>query len=467
MVRRSLPLILIFALAVGVRWAFIPDTPGPQYTTPMIGAFAHNIVSHGRWFVFNETSFNRLEALETQRHRLIDPAEVNYSALEAPAHWRPFTNQPIGPPLVLAAIWELTGDQRYVYGLAFQILLDSLVALLVYRIALQLFARRRAALIAATLYAVFPPIAQQTTFIGNDLWGIDFSIAILAAYMQALRSPRRWSWLVLCGVLTGVGAYFRPNLILLPAVLALATIPWAGWREPARGAVLATAVAVLSILPWTIHNYIEYHQFVAMRSGLGVTLAVGLAEVHNNYGLVGNEEAIRMEVHRERPDLVYSTPAYDAFLLTRAEHVIERHPLYYAKLVARRTILSTVGEYEFNWMHAGGESPVAYRVRTGGGLLSYVVNRPLYFLQSALQPAVFLLAMLALAFTWRGRRREHTLLIGFALATLVPYWLIHVETRYVLPASLAYLIWIGLGADLLAERVAAPARRGSARAAAA
>ncbi len=169
------------------------------------------------------------------------------------------------------------------------------------------------------------------------------------------------------------------------------------------------------------------------------------------------------QVHRARPDLIYDTPEYDDYLREKALHLIGRHPLYYTKLVARRVLLSTLGEYESGWMHANGESPFLYRKRTGHGLVSYVIKRPFNVLEDALQPLVFLLAMLALAFTWRGRRREHVLLIAVVLATLVPYWIIHSETRYVLPASLAYIIWIAVGADVLAERVSARVGRRSAR----
>jgi hypothetical protein len=150
----------------------------------------------------------------------------------------------------------------------------------------------------------------------------------------------------------------------------------------------------------------------------------------------GNEAVIWEEVHRERPDLIYDTPEYDDYLREKAIHLIERHPLYYAELVARRVLLSTVGEYESGWMHANGESPFIYRTRTGRGLVSYVINRPFNVLEDALQPLVFVLAMLALILTWRDRRREHAVLVAIVLATLVPYWIIHSETRYVLPASL-------------------------------
>jgi len=60
--------------------------------------------------------------------------------------------------------------------------------------------------------------------------------------------------------------------------------------------------------------------------------------------------------------------------------------------------------------------------------------------------------------TWRAYRREHIPLLAVVLVTLIPYWVVHTETRYVLPASLAYIIWIAVGADLFADRALARLR---------
>jgi 4-amino-4-deoxy-L-arabinose transferase-like glycosyltransferase len=453
MLRRHSALIVILAIAVAVRVAYIPAHQTLLDATVTSGELARNIVDHGRWFETNNHAIALVKELREREHRFINPAEVNFTAVDAKPQWQPYIVAPVGPSVVLAGVWKLTGSERYIYGEIAQIVVDSLMVLFVYRIALLLFKRRRASLVAAALYAIYPPIAQQTSIVGPDIWSVDFTIAIVAVYLEAMHSSHRLRLLVLCGVIVGVSAYFRPNLLIIPSALALASARRGSWRPHVRNAAIATGIAALLLVPWTIRNYDVFHRFIPTRTGLGVTLWVGLSEVHNSYGIVGNEEQIYAEVHRVRPDLVYSSPAYDAYLRTKALHVIEEHPLYYAKLVARRILLSTVGEYESGWMRSGGESPFRYRALTGHGLFSYLINRPFDVLQDALQPVVFLLGMLALALTWPRRRREHVILIAVVLTTLVPYWIIHSETRYVLPASLAYIIWMALGADLLADRV--------------
>jgi 4-amino-4-deoxy-L-arabinose transferase-like glycosyltransferase len=329
------------------------------------------------------------------------------------------------------------------------------VLLLVYRIAVLLFRRRRAALIAAALYAVCFPIARQTSIVDPDIWGLYFTVLIVALYLEALHSAgrRRWWWLLGCGLAVGVGAFFRPNVLLLPPALGLASIHWPGVTRPLRGVLAISAVAVLLLVPWTVRNFIDFHRFIVVRIGSGVVLWEALGEIHNDFGALDNDVGAYLQIHRVRPDLEYLSPAYDEYLGQRAVHAIGQHPLFYAELVARRVALSTAALYESAWMYRGGESPFLYHTRTGGGLLSYVVNRPLPLLQSMFEPAIFALAMLALACTWRRFRREHLLLIAVVLSGLIPYWLLHFEARYALPALPFYLMWIALGAELLGERV--------------
>jgi 4-amino-4-deoxy-L-arabinose transferase-like glycosyltransferase len=461
MSRPRLTLLLILAVAVGVRFAYIPARRPPREAEASVvsGELARAILAHGRWLEVNNRAVALVKERGYREHRLVNPSEVSFAAVDAKPQWQPYVQEEVGTGLMLAGVWELTGSERYLYGEILQIIVDSLMALLVYRIASLLFRRPRAALVASAVYAVFPPIAEHAAIVTPDIWAVDFTIAIVATYLEALcSSQHRLRWLLVCGATLGAGMYFRPNLLALPVALALASASRHDWRRHLRYAVGVSAVAVLVVSPWAVINYEHFHRFIPTRTGLGVTLWIGLSEIHNDYGVNGNEAVIREEVHKARPDLLYNSPEYDDYLREKALHLIEDHPLYYAELVARRVLLSTVGEYESGWMHANGESPFLYRTRTGRGLASYVSSRPFNVLEDALQPLVFLLAMLALIFTWRGRRREHVFLIAVVLATLVPYWIIHSETRYVLPASLAYIIWISVGADVLAERVSARVR---------
>jgi 4-amino-4-deoxy-L-arabinose transferase-like glycosyltransferase len=448
--RRRLALVVIVAIALGVRVTYVATTGHTVFGQARTGEIARNIVTHGRWFVRNERAEAYVNMLTTRRNRLVDPGSVDYTALDRGARFYPEISESVGSGVVFAGLWQLTGSGRYLWLQLLQALLDALAVLLVYRIAMQLFNRPRAALLAAALYALYPPIAWDTVDPYNDIWAVDFTIAIVAVYLEALKSTNPRRWLIACGLLTGLAAYFRPNLLLLPSILALATILATGWRVALRRALIVSAIAALLLVPWTIRNYEEFHAFIPTRSGVWEALWSGLGEQPNDFGAAASTAVIKAEVQRVRPDLHFELPAWDAYLKHWVTHAIEQHPGYFLKLLARRAAISTLWMHDSLWMHRGSGAVLDYP----GGPLAFAVQRPFNLLQYMLQPAVFLLAMLALGLTWHRFRRQHLILIALVLSVLLPYIAIHVEARYLLPAALAYLLWIGLGADLLLHRLA-------------
>jgi 4-amino-4-deoxy-L-arabinose transferase-like glycosyltransferase len=453
MSRTGLALLVIFLAAVGVRLAYLASNPHPRYGQWAEGGMAHNIVDDGHWFQINNQTSPFDEQQPTYIPHLIEPANVNLRYADAHPLWIPEIVEPVGESIVLAGLWEIVGSERFLPDQLLRILLDALAALLVYRIAMELFGRRRAALLAGAFYAIYPPIAWQTISPYMDFWAVDLTIAILALQLQAVRSPHRWRWLIACGLLVGFGIYFRPFLLVVSALLAVVLNLDAGWRAAFVRALAVTAIALTLAVPWTIRNYNDFHTFIPFRSGFGQTLWEGLGQLHNDFGATfGGRGPLGAEatVHRERPDLTVESPAWDSFLEHKAIHAIEQHPLFYGELLVYRTVLATLWSFNPSWMHRGVVSVTAYKA----GPFAFAIERPLNLLEDILEPVVFLLAMLSLGLTWRRWRKAHIVLIAVVLATILPYISLLVEPRYILPAAFAYLIWIGLGADLLAERLA-------------
>jgi 4-amino-4-deoxy-L-arabinose transferase-like glycosyltransferase len=456
--RSALTLAAIVALAAGIRLAYVFTTGHSTGIATAEGDVAHNILAYGRWFVRNERAMLLIEKAQQQRHRLIDPVSIDYARLDSEGSWFPEITHPVGEGVVIAAVWAITGDQRYVEPQVLQALVDSAVVLLVYWIAMQLFRRRRVALLAALLYALYPPIAWQTVTLYDDLWAIDFTIVIVAIYLAMMRSSHRWRWLLVAGAVVGIGSYFRPQVLALAPVLAVATVSMTGWREALRRAVTITAVAIAVITPWTVRNYEDFHSVVLIRSGLWETMVQGLNELPNNF-------AIEPRAHRTRPDLTAETPEWDAYLKQPFVAAVEQHPLFYLEAAVHRVGLATVLGHDSQWMSRGVGDIVNNRggILAGasfpyrGGLLAFIVHRPFEALEYALEPLVFVLAMIALALTWRRWRSQNKILLAVLLAVAVPYLAIHIETRFLLPAAFVYFIWISLALDLAIERVKARA----------
>jgi 4-amino-4-deoxy-L-arabinose transferase-like glycosyltransferase len=433
--RTRVVLAIIVAVAMLVRVGFLLADPHPYADSGLAAdsaEMARQIDQHGRWFESNLVALNQLGNLQNATHQLISPARVDFSAADAHPQYQPQILQPVGEAVVLAAVWKVTGEHWLPYQLL-AIVVDSLMTLLVFYIGLTLFGRRRAALLGALLYAVFPPIAWLTTIPHADMWAVDFTLLITALLLRARAAPGRFVWLAAAGVAVGLGAYFRPGVLLIAPIVALATVGRGHWREALRLGAVPTVIALLILVPWTIRNANVFHRFIPVRIGVGQNLWEGLGEVHNNFGAVLDDAATYQQVHAVRPNLMYGTPAYDSFLETLATRTIRAHPGFYVKLMGKRLVDSTVLLQNTDW--AGGPLP------------------------KALEPLLFVISALTVLLTWRPFWRSHLILLAVLVATLLPYLFLHVEARYLLPASFAYLLWTALGADLLLERARTGALR--------
>lgn len=458
MSRNCVALLLVLIAALGVRLAYVFTTGHNAYATSHDAEVAHNILDHGRWFVFDERTREFVDderpseyplAPRLRRNYNLEGSETDFAQFDKKGRFYPEIGESVGSMAVLAGLWAVTGGERYLPLQITQAIVDALAALLVYRIAMRLFNIRRAALFAGALYALYPPIAWQTTIPYNDIWAIDFTIAVVACYMEVLNSPHRWRWLVACGLCAGLGSYFRPNVVVIAPIIALATIAMTGWREALRRGGCVTLVAAVLVAPWTIRNYNDFHKFIPATSSFWENMEDGLGELPNSYGATNHDYQIKEEVRRVRPDLRPESPEWDDYLKPRVMRTMEHHPLYYLKLLGYRVVLATLWKHDQVWMNSAVPPLLAYK----GGIVAFAVDQPVDLLEYALQPTVFLLAVLTLILTWRRWRRQHVILLAIAAGVLLPYILITVNGRYILPAEFTYFVWIGLGVHLLLERV--------------
>jgi 4-amino-4-deoxy-L-arabinose transferase-like glycosyltransferase len=367
-------LLLIIAVAGLVRAIAVALDVKPLYLAGLRltqTEMANNILDHGRWFVILQHG-----------------------------HYVPQIREMPGLAIVDVAVWSAVGQRTYSVITGLQVLIDLGMVLLVYWIALRLFDRRRVALLAAGLYAIWPGAAVLAKTPSLDTWASYLLIASVAAFVLLQKRPDSIARQVLFGTLIGIGVYFRPFLIILPILLALVGIS-GGWRRKLTAGMVPTLVALLLLTPWTVRNAYEFHAFIPTRTGFGQALWEGLGQRTNSFGAVDDDGAAKRLVQKSRPDLVSGTPAFDNFLRDKARNAIAAHPGFYLGLVARRCI--------------------------------------------------YLLPCLLVLLWWRRWPRERLLLAVIAAATIVPYILIRIETRFWVPAVFAYFILAAAVTELLLE----------------
>jgi 4-amino-4-deoxy-L-arabinose transferase-like glycosyltransferase len=393
----SPPLILsaIVVLAFALRAAVYFEAPRPIEGAGLVaeqGELARNIVDHGRWFVAKRAAFHAISTQQSEEGHLIDPSDFDYSRFDKNPSYSPEIQQMPGVAVVLAALWRLGGTNTYSSIQWLQILLDTSMVLLIYWIVRKFACGRGTAAAAGFLYAIWPGAIVVVKRPMLDTWAGFFTIWLLAAFLLARARPHQRRWLVVLGLLTGFGIYFRPFLFFLPILLALLATPGGGWRRRFAWVALPSLVALCVLAPWTIRNYAEFHRFIPTRAGLGYALYEGI-------GQASSDNDATAYVQKHRPGLKGLAPESDSFLLRSAFETIKSHPLRYLHLISRRL--------------------------------------------------AYLLPCLLVIVLWRRWRAGGLMLLAVAVATIVPFIPIGSDTRFYLPAAFAYLILLTMAAVIV------------------
>jgi len=163
------------------------------------------------------------------------------------------TDVPWGYTYYLAACLKLFGERTWV-PVTIQVFINALTPYLVYRLAAPAVGHRIAAL-AAWITAVF---SFNTIYASTQSSDSICTVLFLLAVLWFVRGYRRSSLIAfaIAGALSGIVPQFRPNMILLPVIVAAGYALW-----PARGMrrliECATFIAAMTalLLPWMIRNY--------------------------------------------------------------------------------------------------------------------------------------------------------------------------------------------------------------------
>ena len=335
--RAVLHLLAVFVAALGVRSLYALDLAPLMYGRQQPG-------TRMAWR-YDDTarSILRGEGLLYPRHH--DPARTGLLA------------RPPGYGAFLAGIYAAFGRSFF----AVQLVQNALTAFgcVVLVLAAASLAGWRAALLGGWIAALSPHLGYASAQILPDaLSALPVWLAVLALTRAHPDRPGRWPWSVLAGVLVGVGAWLRPNVLLLGPFLAVALVLLARDKRRAlgHGAVVAGA-SLLVIAPITVRNYVLFGAFIPISINGGLTLWQGVADAGGEERGAFRRDKLVMDEEAER----YGNPRYrewwaepdgiwrDQERYRRAREVIRDHPVRYL-----RVMLSRMGRM----VHYGsGEAP--------------------------------------------------------------------------------------------------------------
>ena len=253
---------------------------------------------------------------------------------------------PPGYSILIALVRGVFGSSQAAIQFT-QILFDSLAAVLLFLIVLELFS-----LAPATIAGLFAALSPQLVW--NSVLLLPDSLAtfpiLLAVYLLARgREKPRLATFVIIGALVGLSCWLRANAMLLTVFLAAAVLLLHG-KKQWRYSLAVIAGTMLIVLPLTIRNAIATRHFIPVSLGAGQTLLEGIADydTSNRFGIPNTDMGImrqEAEVH-QRPEYYGTLFNPDGVQRERARmkrgaSVIVSNPVWFASVMIRRAASMT------------------------------------------------------------------------------------------------------------------------------
>lgn len=185
--------------------------------------------------------------------------------------WHPWCHYPVGYSAYLAAFYRVLGAHAWAAHIA-NAVTGALVAVVVYLLAREALSERRAR-VAGVLATLHPGLVLYGALVMGELLS---ALTVLTAFWLACRrSARPHGGLVLGALVLGVGALVRPQALLCAPFLALALPRTLPATRRLAGAVLASTLALVPVLPWTARNCRVMDGCALVSTNAGWNLAIG------------------------------------------------------------------------------------------------------------------------------------------------------------------------------------------------
>lgn len=330
-----------------------------------------------------------LGQLQNQRGQLIDiQYGLEHYVAASPPKYQPVYLHQGGLAFIYAAVWGLTGSMRYIYIQALQVIMDLANVVMLFLIGSRLFGSERVGLLTAGLYAVLPKAILYTAAPLDAWWVLTGLLIAVTLFIQVVDDPTKARRaLVAVGLVAGLFAWIRGDMILVPVGAGIAAIPLIGWRRGLVYGILSVAIAYLVFAPWVVFQSARAGTFLPFgRTGAGQNLYEGLGDMSNPYGVRADDGYTLSQMKSEGYTGQYGTPSYDNLLLEKYFTFVGQHPAFVAEEVALRAT--------YSWLVPYGSH---HSTMTSSHLLSETVN--LGSLAYSL-----LLGGLMLIGAWIGRR---------------------------------------------------------------
>lgn len=342
--------------------------------------------------------------------------------------------KPPGYVYLLAAVRGIFGESLTAVR-ASQSVLGALVCLLTFAVAERLYSRA-VAVAAAAYAAVYPLLIYVCGMVMPQVLETALILAVLLL-MILYRENLRRRFLVLSGLLLGLGALTVPLILTLLPVAGLWILAQRGWRimPAAKDSILLGLCAFCMILPWTVRNYVVEGRFIFIS-----TLGNQLLYLHNNpWADPDDKEGTRAMAFKIKEDVWAEVvanptgPTEDEIYMQRFKQFVSENPGRFAVIYLKK------------FKNFFGVTPATFSSN------EHTASRNMMAAAVSYAPVLAFSIIGALVSLWK--RREGLMLIAVPVFFALGYSIFHTTVRYRIPTEPCSIILASYGLFWVASRI--------------
>jgi 4-amino-4-deoxy-L-arabinose transferase-like glycosyltransferase len=434
-----------------IFWGFTNWHLMPEYTMSSVYFYQGYGICAGYGYVsedWGEKPFKNLGRLRALVNEGLHVTPQSAPQLDEKAVY-PEMLHPPGMALIIAAIHRITGARAELYFEIIGMLLDTAAACLLCWMIYKFFSER-IAFAAGMIYALYPPLAFLSTVqrLSESYQPIIILASLVFVLQSACASGRKLAlWWILAGLMVGIGAYLRPDYLLVPVAYGFALWMYTGrFRRSILAMAVMQAVALILLIPWAYRNHQLCGRWIFTATSVGCTLINGLSEYNNAWGFGGLDEDRVVEAHKQgfyAPE----SPEADLYFQSLFWESIRSKPLGYLMTIVKRLPMAILAPQGFGFNNPYKTGTFSSAIQQGRDRYDVIFSKPWYVIKAyweyLLMGAVSvagLVSSIIMLFLERRRFALVFLLLSPHLYAIGVHLLTHYEPIFVLPSMFSFLL---------------------------
>ncbi|MDD5449073.1 MAG: glycosyltransferase family 39 protein [Candidatus Omnitrophica bacterium] len=250
-------------------------------------------------------------------------------------------------PFFLSLIYRLFGHNYLAVGVT-QAIIGSFSCVLIYLIGKSLI-NNLGGIIAGIITIIYFPFIKSAGLLLTELF---FTFLLLLITLLLLKAPRAFESkaMAVLGILLGAAALTKV-MMLLYILFIIPVFFFSLGGKPLSDIMKKYSVAlvffIMSLLPWTIRNFVIYHKFIPVATQGGITLYSGYCPPKGVFGmLAGDKDPIVVEA-----DKIACPAEKSNFLVGKTVQFIKENPGKVLGLEVKKILYFWA---PFDWEIVGG-----------------------------------------------------------------------------------------------------------------